>query len=70
MEDMEAQCVNEIEARGFEDPNIRARCVDIIVLVRKMRKSFEYYVEDGIFAKKQLDELLELKTKKWGGLFG
>lgn len=71
-QDMEDQCVNEIEDRGLSDPNVRARCVDLIVMLRKLRKSLEYYVEEGKFSRQRLDELLELKSKKsmLGGLFG
>ena len=69
--DMEDQCVSEIEHDGLKDPNLRARCVDLIVLLRKLKKSLEYYVEDGEMSKQRLDELLEVKTKKRiGGLFG
>ena len=68
--DMEDQCVSEIEDRGLSDPNLRARCVDMIVLLRKLRKSLEYYVEDGKMSKKELEALLEIKSIRFGGLFG
>ena len=69
--DMEDQCVSEIEHDGLKDPDLRARCVDLIVLLRKLRKSLEYYVEDGELSKKRLEELLEVKpNKRMGGLFG
>lgn len=68
---MEDQCVSEIEDRGLSDPNLRARCVDLIVLLRKFRKSLEYYVEYGEMSKARLEELLEVKpNKRIGGLFG
>ena len=68
--DMEAQCVSEIDVNGLTDPKLREHCVLLIVLLKKLRKSLEYYIEEGEVSKARLDELLEVKTKRLGGLFG
>jgi hypothetical protein len=59
--EFEAQCLDEIDAQGFKNRDIRERASDLLTICRKFKKSLEYWAQEGELSKQQLDLLLEKK---------
>jgi len=66
-EDYQRSALELLDELHVSDEAGAKKLILSIQIVRKMKKSFEQYVENGEMAKQELKELLELKEK---GLIG
>jgi len=64
--EFEQKCFDSADQLALSDTAGRDRAYLLVTLSRKFRKTLEYYVENGEFAKKQLSELFGASRKAAG----
>ncbi len=70
-EDCQCKLLDLVDTVLLNDTVARDRIYTMLTLVRKMKQSFESYVENGEYSEKEYARLLELEKKGLlGGMFG